>query len=102
MTHKKASADFIRECLAKEPTIPIVEETLKPSVDEASLKRENIRLKAQLEASADSIDDGDALYSLLTHYHTNDTDMFKSIMHELQLIDSSVYNRQIKQFEEED
>ena len=101
-THKKESAEFIRQCLAKEPTVPIVEEAPKPSIDEAALKRENTRLKAQLEASTESIEDGDALYSLLTHFHEHDEDMFKSIMHELKLIDPSVYERQIKQFEEEE
>ena len=90
-SHKKASAEFIRECLAKEPTVPIVEEAPKPSIDEAALKRENTRLKAMIAASEGAVERDDTFYTLLSFFHDNDEYIFKRLIEEIKLIEPSVY-----------
>jgi hypothetical protein len=101
-THKKASAEFIRECLAKEPTIPIVEEAPKPSIDEAALKRENTRLKALLEASSGAVERDDTFYDLLSFFYENDEHIFKRLMDEIKRIEPSVYQHFKKELDLED
>ena len=106
--HKKEMSEFIKECLAKEPTVPVVEEPEAPKVsdaDLAALKKQVNRLQAQNESlkemNAEASDDADALYTLLTHFHETDTDIFYQLMTQLKSSHSSVHERQLKNFEDE-
>lgn len=105
--HKKEMCEYIKECLAKEPTTAVPEEPEAPKVSEAdiaALKKQVTRLQAQNESlkdmNAEASDDADALLTLLTHFQENDTDIFYQLMTRLKSTHSSVHERQLKNFEE--
>jgi hypothetical protein len=106
-SHKKASAEFIKECLAKEPTIAVPEEPEAPKVsdaDHAALKKQVTRLQTQNESlkdmNAEASDDADALYTLLTHFHETDTDIFYQMMTRMKTSNPDSHLRHLKNFEE--
>ena len=104
-SHKKATADFIKECLAKEPSIPIVEEVQAPKIsadDMSALKKQNARLVSLSENQKNIISDltdyEDALTFLFTQIKDSDTDLFNRFREQ----HSAVYEKEIKKLEEED
>jgi hypothetical protein len=107
-SHKKASAEFIKECLAKEPTVVMPEEPEAPKVSDAdltALKKQVTRLQTQNESlkemNAEASDDADALLTLLTHFQETDSDIFYQLMTRLKTTHPLVHERQLKNFEEE-
>jgi hypothetical protein len=106
--HKKQSMQFIKDCLAKEPSEQIIEvEVLKISdVDVEQLKKQVCRQQKEIatlkEMNEESSDDADALYTLLTYMHENDTHIFREIMQQLKKSHSHVHERQLKNFDIEE
>lgn len=104
--HKKEMSEFIKECLAKEPTVAVPEEPEAPKVsdaDLAALKKQVVRLQTQNESLKDmnveASDDADALYTLLTHFHETDTDIFYRMMSHMKTTNPDAHARQLKNFE---
>jgi predicted RNase H-like nuclease (RuvC/YqgF family) len=100
-------SEFIKECLAKEPTVVVPEEPEAPKVSEvdlAALKKQVVRLQTQNQSlkdmNAEASDEAEALYTLLTHFHETDTDIFYQMMTHLKISNASVHERQLKNFEE--
>jgi phage-related minor tail protein len=104
--HKKATMEFVKDCLAKEPCEPIVEVVEAPKTSDADveqLKKQVVRQQKQIAAleaaGEEASDDADAFYSLLTHMNETDTHIFNEMMSFLKSKHGSVYDRQIKNFD---
>jgi hypothetical protein len=108
--HKSEIAEFIRECLKKEVINSVVEETpaeddQKMLKDLTALKKQVNRLQSQVESlkslNEEASDDADALYTLLTHFHETDSDIFYQMMTHIKTSNPATHARQLKNFEEE-
>lgn len=118
--HKKESAEFIRQCLGQvnrqesekvkklQAELAELKGRLQNNLnrdiptDVGVLNRHIARLKLQVATLEEDAEHGQALYSLLTHYHTKNPDLYNTMMGMMKVIDSSVHSRLIKQFEEEE
>jgi hypothetical protein len=107
--HKKQSMEFVKECLAKEPSEPIVDVTDAPKildVDVEQLKKQLGRQQKQIAAlevaNEEASDDADAFYSLLSHMNDTDTHIFTEMMQFLKSKHPLVHERQLKNFDIEE
>lgn len=103
--HKKQSMEFIKECLAKEASEPIVEEVEAPKTSDADalqLKKQVVaqqkKIAALESAGEEASDDADAFYAMLSHMNEEDTAVFDQMMAFLKANHPSVHDRQIKNF----
>jgi len=98
--HFKEMSDYIKECLAAKPSVPILEEVEKPkesSEDVEALKKQNTRLQTQLttsrESQADLIDENDGYYSFIRHLQDTDTIAFDSCLAFLKTNNIKLYEK---------
>lgn len=101
--HFKEMADYIKECLASTPSIPIVEEVEKPKAsldDMEALKKQNIRLQTQLttsrESEADMLDEVDGYFLMVSHLHSHDTIAFQTCMTFLKANNVKLYEKVLR------
>jgi hypothetical protein len=107
--HKKASIEFIKDCLAKEPSEQIVEVVESPKISDADVEqlrkqvgRQQKEIAALKEMGEEASDDADAFYSLLSHMNDTDTHIFIEMMQFLKSKHPRVHERQVKNFDIEE
>lgn len=107
--HKQKTMEFIKECLAKEPSEPIVDVVEAPKTSDADveqLKKQVVRQQKQIAAlestGEEASDDADAFYSLLSHMNDTDTHIFDELMAFLKSKHPLVHERQLKNFDIEE
>ena len=107
--HKKQSMEFIKGCLDKEPSEPILEDVVAPKTSDADveqLKKQVVRQQKQIAAleaaGEEASDDADAFYSLLSHMNETDTQAFNDAMQFLKSKHPNVHERQLKNFDIEE
>jgi phage-related minor tail protein len=107
--HKKASLEFVKDCLTKEPCEQFVEVVEAPKTSDADveqLKKQVVRQQKQIaalqSAGEEASDDADAFYSMLSHMNDTDTQIFNEMMTYLKAKHPSVHERQLKNFDIEE